>query len=128
MGICKESGVEIPDTVIDWAHMIGVLYVNKTTKKSCKSVIVRFSTFCHRTIVYRAKKNMKNPARVKIDLKKKRHNLLVSANKYVSNIDSVKFGYVDVNCKLKIKWEGESVNETFFYSLTELKSQVNADE
>ena len=30
-GICKESGIGIPDTVIDRAHRIGVPYVNKTT-------------------------------------------------------------------------------------------------
>ena len=59
MGICKDSGVEIPDKVIDRAHRIGVLYVDKTTKKSCKSIAVRFSTFQLRTIVYRAKKKMK---------------------------------------------------------------------
>ena len=56
MGFCKDSGIEIPDTVIDRTHRIGVLYVDKTTKKSCKRVIVRLSTFRHRTIVYRAKK------------------------------------------------------------------------
>ena len=33
MGICKDSGVEIPDTVIDRAHRIGVPYVDKTTQK-----------------------------------------------------------------------------------------------
>ena len=71
---------------------------------------------------------MKSPVNVKTDLMKKHHNLLVSANKYVSNIDSVKFCYADVNCRLKIKWEDESINDTFFCSLTELKSHVNADE
>ena len=77
MGICKDSDVEIPDTVIDWTHRIDIPYVDKTTKKSCKSVIVRFSTFCHRTIiVHRAKKNINSPVRVKIDLTKKRYNLL----------------------------------------------------
>ena len=30
-GICKESGIGIPDTVIDRAHRIGVPYVDKTT-------------------------------------------------------------------------------------------------
>ena len=44
---------------------------------------------------------MKNPLRVKIDLMKERHNLLASANKFVSNIDSVKFCYADVNCRLR---------------------------
>ena len=71
---------------------------------------------------------MKSLVAVKIDLTKKQHNLLVSANKYVSNIDSVKFYSVNVNCRLKIKWEDESINDTFSYSLTELKSHVNADE
>ena len=71
---------------------------------------------------------MKSLVTVKIDLTKKQHNLLVSANKYVSNIDSVKFCSVNVNCRLKIKWEDESINDTFSYSLTELKSHVNADE
>ena len=128
LGICKKYGLEIPDTVIDRAHRIGVPYVDKTTKKSCKSVIVWFSTFRHRTIIYRAKKNVKSPVRVKIDLTKKRHNLLFPANKYVSNIDSVKFCYADFNCTLKIKWEDESINDTFFYFLAELKGHVNADE
>ena len=30
-GICKESGIGIPDTVTDRAHRIGVPYVDKTT-------------------------------------------------------------------------------------------------
>ena len=34
MGICKESSVEIPDTVIDQAHRIGVSHVDEATKKS----------------------------------------------------------------------------------------------
>ena len=71
---------------------------------------------------------MKNPVRVKIDLTKKRHNLLISADKYVSNINSVKFCYEDVNCRLKIKWEDESMNDTIFYSSSEIKCHVNADE
>ena len=55
MGIYKDSGIEIPDTVIDQTHRTGVQYVDKNTKKLCKSVIVQFSIFCHRTIVYQAK-------------------------------------------------------------------------
>ena len=112
MGICKDSEVEIPDTVIDRTHRIDIPYVDKTTKNHVRA----------------SKKNMKSPVRVKIDLTKKRHNLLVSANKYVSNIYSVKFCYADINCRLRIIWEDESINDTFFYSLAELKSHVKADE
>ena len=86
MGICKDSEVEIPDTVIDRTHRIDIPYVDKTTKNHVRA----------------SKKNMKSPVRVKIDLTKKRHNLLVSANKYVSNIDSVKLCYADVNIFLSL--------------------------
>ena len=52
METCKESSVEILDTVIDRVNRIGVPYVHKTTKTLCNSVIVQFSTFRYRTIVY----------------------------------------------------------------------------
>ena len=71
MDMCKEAGVDIPDTVIDRAHRIGEAYFDNKRKKNCKSIIVRFTTFCHRTLVYRAKKNMKNNVRVQLDLTKK---------------------------------------------------------
>ena len=45
MGICRDSGAEIPDTVIDGAHRIGVPYVDKTSKKSCKSSLFAFLLF-----------------------------------------------------------------------------------
>ena len=45
MGICRDSGPEISDTVIDGAHRIGVPYVDKTTKKSCKSSLFAFLLF-----------------------------------------------------------------------------------
>ena len=41
MGIFKKSGVEIPDTVFYRVHRIGVPYVDKTTRKSCKSHCVK---------------------------------------------------------------------------------------
>ena len=71
---------------------------------------------------------MKNPIRVKIDLTKERYNLLVSANKYVKKICSLKFWYADINCRLMLKCEDESTNDKFFYCLTEMKSHLNADE
>ena len=70
MDMCKEAGVDISNTVIDSAHQIGEAYFNNKRKKNCKSVIVRFTTFRHRTMIYRAKKNMKNNVRVKLDLTK----------------------------------------------------------
>ena len=128
MGTLKNSGVKIPDTVIDGAHRISLPYVAKTTKRQCKSIIIRFSTIRHRKIIFRAKKNMRSPLRLKIDLTKKRHNLLVSENKYDININSLKFCYADIKCRLKIRWEDESISDKFFYSLAELKNHINPDE
>ena len=71
--MCKEAGVDILDTVIDGALRIGEAYFDNKRKKNCKSIIVRFTTFYHRTMVYRAKKNIKNNVRVKLDLTKKRY-------------------------------------------------------
>ena len=117
MDMCKEAGVDIPDTVINRVHRIGEAYFDNKRKKNCKSIIVHFITFRYRTMIYRAKKNMKNNVPVKLDLTKKRYNLLVSANRFVANINSVKFCYVDINCRPKIKWSDDSLNDEFFYSL-----------
>lgn len=73
------------------------------TKKRGKSSIVWFTTFCHRTMVYRAKKNIKDNVRVKLDLTKKRYNVNTSANKIAQNINLVKSCYVDVNCRPNIE-------------------------
>ena len=75
-------------------------------------------------MVYRAKKKLNNNVRVKLDLTKKRYNLLMSANKYVADIDRVKFCYADINCRLKVKWSDESFDDDFFHSMNELKEMV----
>ena len=110
--MCKEASVDIPDTVIDRAHRIGKTYTENKTKKSCKSIILRFTTFRHRTM----------------DLTKKRYSLLMSANKFVANHDSVKFCYADINFRRKIKWSDDSVSDAFFNSLNELNEIVSDDQ
>ena len=69
--MCKVAGVDIPDTVIDRACRIGEAYFGNKRKKNCKSMIFYFTTFSHRTMVYRGKKNMKNNVQVKLNLTKK---------------------------------------------------------
>ena len=70
MDLCKEAGANIPDTVIDRAQRIGVTYVDSKSKNRCKSIIVGFTTFRYRTMVYRAKKNMKDNVQVKLGVTK----------------------------------------------------------
>ena len=45
MRICKESGAEISDTVIDQAHRIDVLYVEKATKNHVRASFFGFLLF-----------------------------------------------------------------------------------
>ena len=48
--------VEIPDCVVDRAHRIGSKYKDRNTGVEKQGVIVRFTTFRHRSNVYYAKK------------------------------------------------------------------------
>ena len=68
--LVSESGCDIPDVVIDRAHRIGKGYTDKKSNLSCKSIIVRFTTFRHRTMLYRNRNKLKK-AKVKLDLTKK---------------------------------------------------------
>ena len=48
----SEAVVEIPNAVVDRAHRIGPSYADENSNVECKSVIVRFTAFQHRTMVY----------------------------------------------------------------------------
>ena len=54
-------------------------------------------------MVYRVKKNINPGTRVKLDLTKSKYTLLTDANKVVKQNSDIKFCYVDINCRLKIK-------------------------
>ena len=56
--IFDEGELDIPYTVIDRAHRIEPEYSDYKTKKKCKAIIVRFTTFRHRTLVYRTRKKI----------------------------------------------------------------------
>ena len=59
--------------------------------------------------------------RVKLDLTKSRYTLLTDVNKVVKDNPDIKFCYVDSNCRLKIKWADESIDDKFFSSMDELQ-------
>ena len=67
-----------------------------------QSVIVRFTTFRHRTILYRNRKKLKN---VKIQLD--------------NNPGFIKFVYADINGRLKIRFNDDS--EKYFENLDNFK-------
>ena len=55
-----EGEMDIPDTDIDRAHCIGPEYSDYKTKRKCNAVIIKFTTFRHKTLVSRARKKNQN--------------------------------------------------------------------
>ena len=116
-----EAKVDIPNCVVDRAHRIGKVLNNRDGKPS-KAIIVRFTTFRHRTIFYRARKKIGNIS-VQLDLSKTRYNLLKEAKALTEDLEDVKFVYADINCRLKVHLKDDS--EMFFSSIDNLKSILN---
>ena len=59
--------VGIPDLVFDRADRIGKISQETENGKTHQSIIVRFTTWRHKTIVFRARKNTRK-VRIKLDL------------------------------------------------------------
>ena len=104
-GLTFQIQISIERTVLD----------PKKDKK--QAIIVKFTTYSHRTLLCRARRQLKNGVKLHIDLSKKRFKLLLDAQKYVENIGEVQFVYADVNCNLKVKFC--SNDESFFTSMQE---------
>ena len=97
----------------------GLFILTETAKKKCKSIIVRFTTFRHRTLFYRARKNLKS-AKVKLDLTKSRFDLLKRANNHVKEIRAINFCHADRNCPLGVKFHDEKKQDFFSSTVQEL--------
>ena len=94
--IFELAEVNIPDMVVNRAHRIGRIYKDRTSNKNCKGIIVRFTTFRHRAMLYRARSKLKE-VKVRLDLTKSLYDLLNNANNHVKEIPTIRFCYVDVN-------------------------------
>ena len=68
----SEASINISDACIDRAHRVS---------KTDDTVIMRFTTFHHRTMFYRKRKELKNGVKVHLDLTKARLDLLIKASK-----------------------------------------------
>ena len=90
----KEVDIDVPDCCLDRVHRIS---------RSNDTIIVRFTTFRHRSLLYSNRKNIGNGVTVHLDLTKSRLDLLIEANTYVKALSNVKYAYSDINCKLKVR-------------------------
>ena len=113
---------EIPEVLIHRAHKIGPDYTHKKCRL-CNSIILRFTTFCHRTASHRAWRSIGKRAQIRVDLKKRRYDILKTGNEYIKSVCyTAKFCYADINCWMKIKWRDNS--EEFFESPQDIKDLV----
>ena len=93
--VFENLGLSIPPNVIDRAHHVGREILLKG--KKVRSMIVRFTTFRHRSMVYRARKNS-NQYKIKLDLTKRRVHLLRQANRILEE-RSNSHAFCDLNCR-----------------------------
>ena len=101
--VFKDLNVDVPDCSIDRAHRIGSPFKNKKGVP-CHAMIVKFTTWRHRSDVYKARKGSKYS--ISPDLTKERYNLLRNAREILDSWDndsSVDFVYADINCRLMVK-------------------------
>ena len=108
------------DMVVDRVHRIGRIYKDHTSNKNCKGIIVRFTTFRHKAMLYRARSKLKR-VKVRLDLTKSRYDLLNNASNHVKEIPTIRFCCVAVICRLKVKFTGEDQDNVFFLSMDELR-------
>lgn len=116
--VFNELNVDIPDEVIDRAHRIGKSVM--WNGKKAQQMIVRFTTWRHRTIVYQARKNS-NKYRIKMDLTKERVGLLRRANE-VLNSNQNSFAFCNYNCQPCWFNNGRYI---YFNDLNELENSMS---
>ena len=110
--------VDVPDLAIDRAHRIGEAFINNK-KESVHPMIVKFTTWRHRSMVYRARDKSKSAKqKIRLDLTKSRYNILKEARKLILTREGkptelgvngpVNFLFVDINCRLVAKMKDQS--------------------
>ena len=100
-----ELEVDIPDMVIDRAHRIGPVKQNPTTNKKLQTIIVRFTTWRHRSMVYRARKKSEK-FKVHLDLTHRKVKLLEKANTWLKDKNEC-FAFADINCRPCLFMDGD---------------------
>ena len=78
-------------------ELAGRGYKDKTQNVPCKSTIVWFSTFRHRTLSYWNRNKLKN-AKVRLDFTKKRYKIFTDTIDFMKAYKNVDYVMVDINC------------------------------
>ena len=89
--------LDIPEVRIDRAHRIG-----KKTPGKVRPIIARFTTWRHRRIVYRKRKDCVN-CRITLDLMETRMDILKEAIDLARESKRISYAFADSNCNLCVK-------------------------
>ena len=121
--INNADNCDIPKWAIDRAHRIGKKMINESNNKELQSIIVKFVTFNHRTMLYKARKSIKG-VKIRLDLAKKRYKLLRDAAEFVDKMENIKFVFADINCRLQVH---PSVGKNRSFSSLQELSEIVTD-
>ena len=100
--VISETGADIPDEFIDRAHRIGKVFKREEDGHEQQAMIVKFTTWRHRTRLNRKRKTLKQ-SKIFLDLTKTRFKTLKSCQKKAEGNPKIEFVFADVNCSLCIK-------------------------
>ena len=109
---------ELEERDFDRAHFVGKP-TDRNGKPVERQVIVKFTSFWARTIVYRNRSREQGKPRFYIDQTKRRYELRKKAVEYVKAKPLVDFVFADINCNLTVRYKNGKYN--FFNSMEELE-------
>ena len=123
LNMLQKSDVEVSNKdIIDRAHRIGSKRTVSADGKKVQQIIVKFLTWQKPNVVYRSRKVVKEKFgySVRLDLTKKKLDLLRRARELTEDRPEVDSVFTDINCKLVLKMANDSMK--WFSSESELNS------
>ena len=114
-------GLENIDDSFDRAHRVGKKKIGRNDDTT-QSMIIRFSTFCSRTSVYKSRKLL-NSHRIYLDLSYRRSKLKKLAEDMIKGNDKVNFCFADINCSVCLRLHDGAFK--YFNSEAELITILN---
>ena len=107
--IIQKQELDIPDAVIDRAHRVGI-----GKKGKPPAIIAKFTTWRHRTILYRARQNVLKDMgyRITLDITKSNIEMMDALREEIkeNDISTVDYIFCDVNCQPTIKFHSGKYN------------------
>ena len=118
LDIITDTRLDIPSCCVDRAHRIGKPFKRRDGTVA-HTVIVKFTTWRHRTLFYRERKKeycKKKKIQIYLDLTKTCLKVLNDAKAKVEHCENIDHGFANLNCQLCLKFKN-STQLYFFKNL-----------